>query len=638
MALNIPLPDLPGTGFLKGVDTGSSMFSRLMHPVIQRENMARQWKQHLDSLALQKAAAGRASQAASDAHKLAMMKLDPDTQINLLKRMMAAFGEGGPPKQESAEESYMPSIEKFFGGQPEQYTPQPEAMESQIAGMPQSPSISYAPESFIPGVYDPIAGTSEQKEQPLKSFVQSAMPGLNSQYPALEGMFKQGNINLNNRPSVKNADGGTSTIYSMGVGLDNGREALIPRVSDDGRILSEREAIDQFKKTGKHLGIYNSREEADKAAQQLHEQQAQQYGLQDEQIPELNPQAISPREAAASGKGNGIDMEAIKKSPILRGWFKKNYGIDPGAPTAQTPEEKTLESIKLHQQNRLFDIEHPTNKEAALSGPARDAASLAKLKKDAGENSEVYQNAKAQYDAQIDAKKDLRDIRARTKAGLKPGEKEFFDPQTGAPLGKEIPLTAKEREAEEGNILFNEFFPYVYKGGSPFSGEGSIGRLEQAAAHYKTDPKAAQLFDDLLLSDKMLAATTVNEASTLKAGRTNRTYGMLKESLESQDIPKLIKKLIKEYKIPASAQLKASMRYQEILSNGRKKARKGTPATQKLYYDPELQAKNEAEKEEGNIAPTQTNGQYNDTDMVKVQGPNGIEIMTYAEAKKLGAQ
>ncbi len=538
MALNIPLPDLPGTGFLKGVDTGSSMFSKLMNPVVQRENMARQWKQHLDSLALQKAAAGRASQAASDAHKLAIMKLDPDYEINQLKRMLAAFS-GGKAKQETQEQSYMPSIQKYFGREGEQVPPETEGMESEIARAPQFPSISYAPESFIPEIYDPIAGTMQKKEQPLNSFIQSAMPGLG--------------------------------------------------------------------------------------------------GVQAESIPAINEQAVSPYEAAKSSD-NGLNMDAIKKSPILRGWFKKHFGIDPGAPTAQTPEEKLLEKLQLHQENRLFDIEHPTNKEAALSGPARDAASLAKLKKDAGENSEVYQNAKAQYDAQIDAKKDLRDIRARTKAGLKPGEKEFFDPQTGAPLGKEIPLTAKEREAEEGNILFNEFFPYVYKGGSPFSGEGSIGRLEQAAAHYKTDPKAAQLFDDLLLSDKMLAATTVNEASTLKAGRTNRTYGMLKESLESQDIPKLIKKLIKEYKIPASAQLKASMRYQEILSNGRKKARKGTPATQKLYYDPELQAKNEAEKEEGNIAPTQTNGQYNDTDMVKVQGPNGIEIMTYAEAKKLGAQ
>jgi hypothetical protein len=168
-------------------------------------------------------------------------------------------------------------------------------------------------------------------------------------------------------------------------------------------------------------------------------------------------------------------------------------------------------------------------------------------------------------------------------------------------LGKEIPLTAKERESEEGNILFNELYPHVYKGAAPFSGEGSIGRLQQAAAHYKSDPKARKLFDNFLLADKMLAATTVNEASTLKAGKTNTTYKMLKESLAAHDIPKLIKKLTQEYGLPASAQMKAAMRYQELLSDARKKARKSTPATQRLFYDPEIQAQHEAQQAEGNI-------------------------------------
>lgn len=260
-------------------------------------------------------------------------------------------------------------------------------------------------------------------------------------------------------------------------------------------------------------------------------------------------------------------VDALKQNPLLRGFFKKQFGFDP------------LNEDSLH-------------------GPARDALDLEKLKNEVGENSDVYKNAKSSFDAQLQAKQDLRDIRARTKAGLKPGEKEFFDEKTGAPLGKEIPLTATERQSEEGNILFNELYPYVYKGASPFSGEGSIKRLQQAAANYKTDPKARQLFDDYQLAEKMLGATVVNEASTLKAGRQNRTYSMLKESLEAQDIPRIVKKLIKEYEIPASSQLRAAMRYQKALSDARKKARKGTPATQRLYYDPEKQSEHEAAKEE----------------------------------------
>lgn len=296
-----------------------------------------------------------------------------------------------------------------------------------------------------------------------------------------------------------------------------------------------------------------------------------------------------------------IDYEMLKQHPALRGYFKKKFGYDPLA---------QKESEVLH-------------------GPARDAYDLAKVKQQYGEDSEIYQNAKAQYDANLDAKKDLRDLRARTKAGLKPGEKEFFDPETGSPLGKEIPLTAKERESEEGNILFNELYPHVYKGASPFSGEGSIRRLENAASHYKTDPKARKLFDDFLLAEKMLAATTVNEASTLKAGRTNRTYGILKESLEAQDIPKLVKKLIKEYKLPPQAQLRAAMRYQKLLSDARKKARKGVPATQKLFYDPEQQAQYESQINEGGalINPDQKE----EVSEVIVIDPTGKKFKTTAK-------
>jgi hypothetical protein len=96
--------------------------------------------------------------------------------------------------------------------------------------------------------------------------------------PQFQGLHTPGNIDLNNRPKVFNPEtGGHSTVWSMGIGLDDGKEALIPRVSDDGRILSEKEAIEQFKKTRKHLGVFHSKEAANDYAELLHRQQAQQY-------------------------------------------------------------------------------------------------------------------------------------------------------------------------------------------------------------------------------------------------------------------------------------------------------------------------------------------------------------------------
>lgn len=90
--------------------------------------------------------------------------------------------------------------------------------------------------------------------------------------PPAYGALEAGNIDLSRRPHVRNADGSVSTVRSMGVNMD-GREYLIPTVSDDGRVMGDDEAIDYFKRTGKHLGVYQSPEAATAAAEAIHTDQ-----------------------------------------------------------------------------------------------------------------------------------------------------------------------------------------------------------------------------------------------------------------------------------------------------------------------------------------------------------------------------
>lgn len=87
------------------------------------------------------------------------------------------------------------------------------------------------------------------------------------------GVVVRGNIDLSTRPRVKNPDGSISTVRSIGISED-GKEIVIPTVSDDGRILSDREAVDLYHRSGKHLGIFADRPSADAFAQSLHESEA----------------------------------------------------------------------------------------------------------------------------------------------------------------------------------------------------------------------------------------------------------------------------------------------------------------------------------------------------------------------------
>lgn len=88
-----------------------------------------------------------------------------------------------------------------------------------------------------------------------------------------------GNIDIYNRPILKNPDGSISTVSTISVGMPEG-EVLIPTISPEGKRWTEEEAIAAYRKTGEHLGIFGTPEEATKYAQKLHRQQEQFYSRQ----------------------------------------------------------------------------------------------------------------------------------------------------------------------------------------------------------------------------------------------------------------------------------------------------------------------------------------------------------------------
>lgn len=89
------------------------------------------------------------------------------------------------------------------------------------------------------------------------------------------GLLTPGTIkNLYDRPVMKNADGSVSTTSSSSWNF-GGKEVLLPTVVD-GKRLTPQEAQDRYRKTGEHLGIFDTPEHADLYAQALHLEQERQ--------------------------------------------------------------------------------------------------------------------------------------------------------------------------------------------------------------------------------------------------------------------------------------------------------------------------------------------------------------------------
>lgn len=129
---------------------------------------------------------------------------------------------------------------------------------------------------------DPLANVHRvQRETKPAKAQENWMPA--SMYTAVEkpkGLKMAGNIDLTTRPWARNKDGSISTVLSTSYTLDDGSMVLLPRVksrggsyANVGDILTPKQAWEEFKKTGQHLGIFKSTADADAYAQQLHLQQ-----------------------------------------------------------------------------------------------------------------------------------------------------------------------------------------------------------------------------------------------------------------------------------------------------------------------------------------------------------------------------
>lgn len=209
---------------------------------------------------------------------------------------------------------------------------------------------------------------------------------------ATEGMIQPGNIDITKRPVVHNSDGTISTVRSMSANFD-GKEVLIPTVSADGsRILSDQEAIDQYRKTGKNLGTFDTPENATQYAKALHNQQE----LQSDVASEKAAKDLIPRDKIMLTPISGYTARAYTQGgpvPYALSWFDKDGNIQTLSPGKAFVPDPAVMRAQISERRRASLESGAAAQEPGLNHREQMAANREKVRSEARQRIAADRNA-----------------------------------------------------------------------------------------------------------------------------------------------------------------------------------------------------------------------------------------------------
>lgn len=152
--------------------------------------------------------------------------------------------------------------------------------------------------------------------------------------------IKPGNVDLSHRPFVQNIDGSVSSVRSMGAELD-GKQMLIPTVDPYGRIMTDDQAIEEYRRSGQNLGTYRTPEDSDRAGEAIHNDQA-----------DFSHEVDTLHGAGMLYDANGVPLPVKKSYDTPDGKPPETYRVPP-QPASVIKGSKRMEFVTPEEEQKI---------------------------------------------------------------------------------------------------------------------------------------------------------------------------------------------------------------------------------------------------------------------------------------------
>lgn len=224
---------------------------------------------------------------------------------------------------------------------------------------------------------------------------------LGSRFNNTLGQYGAGNIDLRNRPQYKNEDGSISTVDGTSFNID-GKEVLLPAVwmknGNPYHSYDDNEIIQHYYDTGEYLGKFDSVQEANEYAQQLHLAQEYLYSspsqtalTQDQQKKHTEIQLKTYQTQLDQANRDAYDWGIREEQEFLGGLVpqdvldrtnKSKYKSSSEAKqAAQVLGQQKTSLLNQNYENRSQDILKTVNADKNASSALKTAQSLEDLQR-----------------------------------------------------------------------------------------------------------------------------------------------------------------------------------------------------------------------------------------------------------------